>query len=88
MSHIPVKSRIAGNDVNKSSEEDQAKKQKFNLKLELVAPKVLTENTYLWEVQERETLWREFLVLHEKIKDEEISIPLLLMIVGVVNTPI
>ena len=52
------------------------KRRKVNPKLELPAPKVLTKNTLLREAPERETLRREFLASQEKIKNEEISIPL------------
>jgi len=52
------------------------KKRKVNPKLGLPAPKVLTKNTLLVEAQEHETLRREFLASQEKIKNEEISIPL------------
>lgn len=54
---------------------EAAKKRKVNPKLRAPPPKVLTKNTLLREAQERETLRREFLVLQEKIKNEEISIP-------------
>lgn len=56
-------------------ESEAAKKRKVNPKLRAPPPKVLTKNTLLREAQERETLRREFLVLQEKIKNEEISIP-------------
>lgn len=56
-------------------ESEAARKRKVNPKLRAPPPKVLTKNTLLREAQERETLRREFLVLQEKIKNEEISIP-------------
>ena len=52
------------------------KNRKVNPKLGLPVPKVLTKNTLLVEAQERETLRREFLASQEKIKNQEISIPL------------
>ena len=52
------------------------KKRPVNPKLGLPVPKVLTKNTPLVEAQERETLRREFLASQEKIKNQEISIPL------------
>lgn len=61
--------------VGDALELEAAKKRKVNPKLRAPPPKVLTKNTLLREAQERETLRREFLVLQEKIKNEEISIP-------------
>ena len=52
------------------------KKRMVNPKLGLPVPKVLTKNTLLVEAQERETLRREFLASQEKIKNQEIRIPL------------
>jgi len=60
-------------DNNKSGEV-QVKKRNVNPQLELPAPTVLTKNTLLREVRERETLRRGFLALQKKIKNEGISI--------------
>lgn len=62
-------------EAEAAMESEAAKKRKVNPKLRAPPPKVLTKNTLLREAQERETLRREFLVLQEKIKNEEISIP-------------
>ena len=68
-------------DKNKSSKEDKMKRRKVNSKSGLQASKILrifflTKNTLLREAQERETLWRDFSALEEKVNNEKISIPL------------
>lgn len=70
-----VQSAGSAGETDGGVDSETVKKRKVNPKLRAPPPKVLTKNTLLREAQERETLRREFLVLQEKIKNEEISIP-------------